>query len=153
MDPVVRVPAGDGSAPRAGRDGFSARGRGEVERALQYAGEASGLKFAVVVREVGGPLRPYAEAVHAGMDDPPRSVLVVLDPAARGLQIVTGQRARRRIPDEACAAVGVAISRAIGEGGLVRGLVIGLQQLGQIAGPPRRRAARPAPGPTADVSG
>ncbi len=129
----MRVPAGDG---------FSTRGRGEVQRALQYAGEASGLKFAVVVREVDGPLRAYAERVHAGMDDPPRSVLLVLDPAVRGLEIVTGDRARRRIPDASCATVSTAIGRAIGEGGIVRGVVTGLQQLGQIAGPPPRRRLR-----------
>lgn len=131
----MRVPTGDG---------FSSRGRGEVRRALQYAGEASGLKFAVVVRDVEGPLRTYAEDVHASMEDPPRSVLVVVDPSARGLEIVTGTRARRRIPDAACDAVAAATSRAIGEGGVVHGLVTGLQQLGQVAGPPRRRARRPA---------
>jgi ribosomal protein S5 len=132
--PVVRVPAGDG---------FTTRERGEVQRALQYAGEASGLKFAVVVREVGGPLRPYAESVQAAMEDPPRSVLVVVDPVARGLEIVTGARARRRIDDASCDSVAAAIVRATGEGGVSRGLVMGLQQLGQIAGPPQRRRTGP----------
>lgn len=128
-------------------DGFSSRGRGEVQRALQYAGEASGLKFAVVLHDVGGPVRAYAEQVHAEMADPDRSVLVVVDPTARELQIVTGRRSGRRIDDEACAVVAASIGRVIGEGYLVRALVSGLQQLGQIAGPPRRRAA-----PTGDSS-
>ncbi len=110
-----------------------------MQRALQYAGEASGLKFAVVLHDVGGPVRTYAEQVHADMADPDRSVLIVVDPTARALEIVTGRRAGRRIDDDACAAVAASVGRVIGEGYLVRALVSGLQQLGQIAGPPRRR--------------
>ena len=126
------------------RDGFGRRGRGEVERALQYAGEASGLKYAVVVREVEGGVtggvRGYAEGVHAAMADPPRSVLVVVDPQARVVEIVTGTRSARRIPDDACARVADSIGRTAAHGDLVRALVGGLQQLGQVAGPPRATA-------------
>lgn len=122
------------------RDGFGRRGRGEVQRALQYAGEASGLKYAVVVQAADGPVRRWAESVHARMADPPRSVLVVLDPAAHAVEIVTGTRSGRRIPDEACERVADAIGRVAAGGDLVRALVGGLQQLGQIAGPPRATA-------------
>lgn len=121
-----------------GGDGFGRRGRGEVQRALQYAGEASGLKFALVVREVGGPVREWAAATHARMVDPPRSVLIVVDPVAHRMEIVTGQRASARLDDAACDAVAVSAVRTIGGGDLVRGLVSALQQLGQLAGPPRR---------------
>ena len=121
-----------------GGDGFGRRGRGEIQRALQYAGEASGLKFAVVVREVGGPVRAWATATHARMADPPRSVLLVVDPVAHRMEIVTGQRVRARIGDADCDAVAVSAVRTIGAGDLVRGLVSALQQLGQLAGPPRR---------------
>ena len=85
------------------------------------------------------------ERVHADMADPERSVLIVVDANARALEIVTGSRSGRRIDDEACAVVAASIGRVIGEGHLVRALVSGLQQLGQIAGPPRRRTT-----PTAD---
>lgn len=121
-------------------DGFGRRGRGEIQRALQYAGEASGLKFAAVVRDVGGAVREWAERTHARMADPPRSVLLVVDPVAHRMEIVTGQRAGARIDDAACVRVAASAVRIIGRGDLVRGLVSALQQLGQIAGPPRRPA-------------
>lgn len=163
-------------------DGFSTRSRGEIARALQYAGEASGLKYAVVVRrseEPGArgrapkpgladrgpaerwapdpgasdpraaaapqPVRPdtdtWAHDVHARMADPRRSVLVAVDPAARTLRIVTGERSGRRLPDESLAAIATLMSQLFATRGLVPGLVTGLQELGQRAGPPRRRTS------------
>lgn len=131
-------------------DGFSTRSRGEIARALQYAGEASGLKYAVVVRGAddrsGGndaqPGRPdtdsWAAGVHARMADPRRSVLVAVDPAARTLRIVTGERSGRRLPDESLADIARLMSQLFATRGLVPGLVTGLQELGQRAGPPRR---------------
>lgn len=131
-------------------DGFSTRSRGEIARALQYAGEASGLKYAVVVRRVedhpvdgGQPVRPdtdtWASGIHARMADPRRSVLVAVDPAARTLRIVTGERSGRRLPDESLAEIVSLMSQLFATRGLVPGLVTGLQELGQRAGPPRRQ--------------
>lgn len=131
-------------------DGFSTRSRGEIARALQYAGEASGLKYAVVVRRVedhpgdgGQPVRQdtdaWASGIHARMADPRRSVLVAVDPAARTLRIVTGERSGRRLPDESLAEIVSLMSQLFATRGLVPGLVTGLQELGQRAGPPRRQ--------------
>ena len=160
-------PAGDHPRPRD---------RGEINRALQYAGEASGLKYAVAVRgpdesampAVGhdprldadpavGPViaaaplatpapddtRRWASSVHAAMEDPARSVLVAVDPAARAVRIVTGPRSGRRLPDDRLAGIAESMAYLFATRGLVPGLVAGLQQLGQLAGPPPPRRSRP----------
>ena len=140
---------------------------------MQYAGEASGLKYAVAVRGVDEPpTRPrpvsetpstaapavepdlgapsatdtarWAAAVHAAMEDPARSVLVGVDPSARAVRIVTGARSGNRLPDAGVGAIAESMAFLFATRGLVPGLVAGLQQLGQLAGPPPPR--RPAPG-------
>ncbi len=135
----------------SGEPGLRARDRQEIARALQYAGEASGLKYAVAVR---GPdqvtntapvtdTAAWATAVHAGMDDPARSVLVAVDPTARSVRLVTGERSGRRLPDDRLAEIASSMAFLFGTRGLAAGVVGGLQQLGQLAGPPPPRRPRP----------
>lgn len=118
---------------------------------MQYAGEASGLKYAVAVR---GPVPvtdtasvtdtdAWATAVHAGMDDPARSVLVAVDATARSVRLVTGERSGRRLPDDRLAEIASSMAFLFGTRGLAAGVVGGLQQLGQLAGPPPPRRPRP----------
>jgi len=184
---AVPVPAGER---------FSRHSQQEIARALQYAGEASGLKYAVVVREdPGGPAgrggrvrvgrahraaatgsagvpafaggsvgalagasvqasddgptltdtATWASSLHARMEDPARSVLVAVDTGARAVRIVTGARSGRRLPDSELAGVAEVMAHLFATRGLTSGLVAGLQQLGQVAGPPPRTSrARPA---------
>jgi hypothetical protein len=72
------------------------------------------------------------------MEDPRRSVLVAVDPAARSLRIVTGERSGRRLSDETLEDIVSLMAQLFATRGLVPGLVTGLQELGQRAGPPRR---------------
>ena len=168
-----------------GGERFSRHSQQEIARALQYAGEASGLKYAVVVREdpggrrgrrvgaaradgaaatavglgggagapVGAPAdgapatdtAAWASSVHARMEDPARSVLVAVDAGARAVRIVTGARSARRLPDSELAGVAEVMAHLFATRGLTSGLVAGLQQLGQVAGPPPHAPhARPA---------
>lgn len=145
MARAVPVPRGDR---------FTAHGSNEISRALQYAGEASGLKYAVVVRGAGDgtghgvrttaaddlvtDTAAWAAGVHARMVDPPRSVLVAVDTDARAVRVVTGARSGRRLRDDDLIGVVEVMAQLFATRGLVQGLVAGLQQLGQVAGPPRR---------------
>ncbi len=120
-----------------GGETFSPRGRSEVERAARLAGELSGLTFSTYVGAADGDPREFAEALHAELPDAPRSVLVLVDPAGRFLQIVTGRDARRVLHDADCRLVVLGMQSSFADGDLVGGLVTALQQLGEHARRPR----------------
>src|SRR4051812_49335269 len=88
--------------PRKGRvasvptgESLSARERSDIERAAVRAGSATGLVFTVCLLDAGGESRNLARRLHAQLTDSPRAVLVLVDPAARDLEIVTGTIAHR----------------------------------------------------------
>jgi Domain of unknown function (DUF5130) len=120
-----------------GGDTFSPRGRAEVERAARVAGELSGLTFSTYVGAAEGDPRAFAEALHAELPDALKSVLVLVDPSGRSLEIVTGREARRVLPDADCRLVVLSMQSSFADGDLVGGLVTGLQQLGEHARRPR----------------
>jgi uncharacterized membrane protein YgcG len=65
-------------------------------------------------------------------------VLVLVDPAGRGLEIVTGERAKARLPDGECRLAAMSMATAFSAGELVNGLIAGL---GTLADHASRRGA------------
>jgi hypothetical protein len=124
-------------APVASGETFSPRERAEIERAVRIAGELSGLTFSTYVGQVEGDLRAFAAQAHAQLPDPARSVLVLVDPDARRMQILTGREAGRVLSDDDCRLVVLAMQSAFAVGDLVGGIVTGLQQLGEHARRPK----------------
>lgn len=104
---------------------------------MHNAETLSGLTFSLYVGAAEGSSRPYAQQLHAGLDDPGRSVLVLCDPQARALEIVTGAETRRHLDDRACALAAAAMQSSFAVGDIVGGLVLGVQQLGEAARAPR----------------
>jgi uncharacterized membrane protein YgcG len=86
---------------------------------------------------------PRAEAeamfVQSGLHARP-SVLLVVDPKQRRVEIVTGERARRRIPDTDAAAALDAMTAAFRDGDLAGGVVAGVDRLATAAGFGEREA-------------
>ncbi|MFD2081518.1 protein of unknown function [Actinopolymorpha cephalotaxi] len=121
----------------ASGDTLSARERADIERAVRIAEQLSGLSFSVYVGPAEAPARAYAEGLHAELVAPARSVLVMVDPGQRQLEIVTGTEARRFLHDTDCQLVVLAMRSAFADGDLVGGLVSGVQQLGDHARHPR----------------
>jgi uncharacterized membrane protein YgcG len=80
------------------------------------------------------PSRAYAEKLHSQLVHPEGSVLIAVSPNQRVLEIVTGELARRRIPDRAAKLAAMSMSAAFGGGDLAGGLVSGLAQLAGQAG-------------------
>ncbi len=119
-------------------DAFSARQREQLERAVRQAEEISGLPFAVYIGALEGDSLPAARALHASLgsraDD---AVLVVVDPAARRLEIVTGSASRRYLDDAACSLAAVTMTSQFGMGDLSGGIVNGLRSLAEHARHPR----------------
>lgn len=54
-------------------------------------------------------------------------------PARRGLEIVTGERAKRQLPDSQCGLAALTMQASFAAGDLTGGLVTGIQQLGEHA--------------------
>ena len=120
----------------ASGEGFSADQRYEIDRAIRAAETVSRYEFSVYVGGAGGEAGPFAQRLHAALVAPARSVLIMVDPAGRQLQIVTGSVVRRDLPDDSVRLAAVAMESAFGHGDLVGGIKRGLAQLAEAARQP-----------------
>jgi len=113
---------------------LSTRGLLRVDEALRLADASTGLTFSVYIGDLAEPVRESAEALHAELADPARSVLLAISPNQRLLEIVTGSIARRRILDRDCKLAALSMAAAFAGGDLGGGIVAGLAQLADHAG-------------------
>lgn len=100
---------------------------------MEVAEELSHLSFSVYVGSSADRPRSYAEHLHTQLEQPDDSVLVLCDPGARALEIVTGARARRVLDDFDCRLAAASMRTSFQAGDMLGGLVNGVQQLGQAA--------------------
>lgn len=130
--PAVEEPAVAGSRKRA----ITRRERKAVDRAVHDAEAKTGLQFCVYLGAAEGDSRQHAESlfVQAGLHERP-SVLLLVAPDNRRVEIVTAPAVRDRLTDVACAEAIDAMTPAFAEGRYVDGLVLGLARLADAAGP------------------
>jgi hypothetical protein len=114
-------------------DDLSFGDRRRVDAALATAERVSELDFAAYVGAAGDNAREHALALHSHLERPERSVLVLCDPAARALEIVTGSSTRQFLDDTACRLAVATMTSSFLAGDVVGGLVRGIQQLGEAA--------------------
>jgi uncharacterized membrane protein YgcG len=105
-----------------------------LDEALRQADQSTGLIFSVYVGDLDEPVRGHAEKLHGQLANPDQSVLLAISPNQRVLEIVTGARARRRIPDRAAKLAALSMAAAFSGGDLAGGTVAGLAQLADRAG-------------------
>jgi hypothetical protein len=96
--------------------------RGRIARAVDAADAATGLRFRVVVGDLGSEESSLQPPLRSG-------VLIAVDPVGRRLEIVTGSDAARQISDRTCALASLAMTSSFAAGDLVGGLRNGLQVL------------------------
>ena len=125
---MVQVPAGEA---------FTARERYDIDKAIRDAETVSRYEFSVFVGASEGETRPFAERLHATLTAPARSVLVMVDPSARILEIVTGSEVRRDLGDREVDLAALAMQSAFAAGDLVGGICRGLGMLAEHARRPR----------------
>ena len=118
---------------------FSDAQRSEIDKAIRDAETLSRLEFSVYVGRADGETRPFAERLHAALATPDRSVLVLVDPAAQLLEVVTGPTARRALDDAEVKLATLAMQSAFAAGDIVGGITRGLQQLAEHARRPELR--------------
>jgi hypothetical protein len=128
------VPAGRAVAPG---DPFSPSELSRIEWGIRNAETLSGLAFSVYVGASEEDPRRYAIRLHAALNDPAGSVLVMCDPAFRALEVISGSRAKRTLDDIECGLAVASMQSSFVAGDLVGGLVLGIQQLGEAARSPR----------------
>lgn len=117
----------------AAGDAFSASERLDIDRAIRHAETLCRFEFSVYVGGSDGETRPFAERLHAALIAPSRSVLVMVDPAARILEIVTGTETRRVLDDAEVALAALSMRTAFAAGDLVGGISAGVTQLAEHA--------------------
>jgi hypothetical protein len=105
-----------------------------LDEALRLADRSTGLTFSVYVGDLDEPTRAAAEKLHSQLPDPDNSVLIAVSPNQRVLEIVTGAKARRRIPDRSAKLAALSAVAAFAGGDLTGGIVTALAQLAEYAG-------------------
>lgn len=125
---MVQVPGGDA---------FSSSERQEIDKAIRDAETVCRYEFSVFVGSSEGETRPFAERLHAALSTPDRSVLVMVDPSARIVEIVTGGEVRRDLEDHEVELAALDMQSAFAAGDLVGGITRGVMMLAEHARRPR----------------
>lgn len=112
---------------------FTARQLWRIDEALSAADRETGLVFSVYVGDLADPTRATAERLHDQIDGTDRAVLLAISPNQRVLEIVTGPRAARRLPDRVCALAALSMTASFEQGDLATGVVTGLRMLADQA--------------------
>jgi len=117
-------------------DAFSSAQEAEIDRAIRGAETSCRFEFSVYVGAVDGDPHGYAHRLHASLVSPDRSVLVLVDPAGRAIEVVTGSVVRRSLSDDAVRLAAAGMQSAFAAGDLVGGIKHGVGQLAESARQP-----------------
>jgi len=128
------VTAGEQTQTLPDEGPFTTRQLLRLDDALRTADETTGLTFSVYCGDLAEPVRETAEKLHSELADPANSVLLAASPNQRQLEIVTGERARKRLHDRDCKLAAFSMAAAFNGGDLAGGFVSGLAMLVNLAG-------------------
>ena len=118
-----------------------------IQQAIESCRTQNGLDVSVLVGDLAlddlGQFRAAAERLHAALGEQrsPSAVLVVVAPGQHRVEVVTGPKVRRRVPDRVCALAVLSMTTAFSGGDLAGGIVDALRQFADSAG---RREPLPA---------
>ena len=121
----------------AAGDPFSAAERAALDAAIRKAEQLSRAEFSVFVGKAEGEARAFATRLHNSLVAPARSVLIMVDPNARAIEVVTGAFVRRTLSDSEVELAVIAMQTAFAEGDLVGGLRRGIALLADHARSPQ----------------
>jgi uncharacterized membrane protein YgcG len=115
---------------------FSSGERHEIDRCIRAAEQASRYEFSVYVGRAEGEPKAFAKRLHASLVAPPRSILILVDPVDRALEVVTGVDVRRNLTDREVELAVLEMQSAFASGDLVGGLKRGISMLADHARAP-----------------
>jgi uncharacterized membrane protein YgcG len=120
----------------AAGDRFTASERVALDETIRKAEQLSRVEFSVFVGHAETEPRAFALSLHAALAAPARSVLVMVDPDARAVEVVTGSEVRRTLRDQQVELAVATMQSLFAAGDLVGGLRRGVQMLAEHARPP-----------------
>jgi uncharacterized membrane protein YgcG len=120
----------------AGGDRLGAAGRAALDDTIRKAERVSRVEFSVFVGHAEGEPREFARSLHAQLVAPSRSILVMVDPDRRAVEVVTGSEVRRTLSDPQVELAVAAMQSQFVDGDLVGGLRRGIQLLAENARAP-----------------
>jgi Domain of unknown function (DUF5130) len=120
----------------AGGEPFSAAQRAEIDRAIRGAETTCRFEFSVYVGASDGESHPFAQRLHAALASPARSVLILVDPGARLIEVVIGSVVRRSLSGDSVRLAVAGMQSAFAGGDLVGGIKHGVAQLADAARAP-----------------
>lgn len=118
-------------------DGFTAAERQQIDRAVRDAELVCRFEFSVYVGSTDGAPREYAERLHGSLVAPDRTVLVLVDPAGRALEVVTGAKVRHQLEDHEVELAVMEMKSQLAYGDLVGAITRGINRLAAYARKPR----------------
>lgn len=120
-----------------GEAGFTAEQKYDIDKAIRAAETVCRYEFSVYVGLSDQSPRPFAEKLHSALIAPERSVLILVDPTSRALEIITGPVVRRDLDDSAVKLAAVSMQSAFVAGDLVGGIKRGVASLAEAARKPQ----------------
>ena len=127
----------------AGGDPFRSVDRVELDETIRKAEQLARVEFSVFVGNAEGEPREFAAGLHATLAAPARSILVMVDPTQRLLEVVTGSHVRRTLSDNEVELAVAAMQSDFAADDLVGGLRRGIQMLAEHARAPQTLHAGP----------
>ena len=118
-------------------DPFSSAQRSALDQTVRKAEQLCRLEFSLFIGRAEGDPRTFATSLHNSLVAPSRSILIMVDPTAKALEIVTGGFARRRLDDHKVDLAAATMSASFAAGDLAGGLRRGVQQLAENARAPQ----------------
>ncbi len=120
----------------AAGDHFTNAERFALDEAIRKAEQLSRAEFSVFVGHAESDPREFATRLHNSLVAPARSILIMVDPEQRALEVVTGGYVRRTLSDSEVDLAVLAMQTDFAAGDLVGGLKRGIQLLADHARSP-----------------
>ena len=114
---------------------LSSRERADLDKAIRAAEQSCRFEFSVFIGSADGDARVYAQRLHTSLVAPTHSVLVMVDPAARVIEVVTGAEVRRHLSDREVELAILAMQTDFAADDFVGGLKRGISMLAEHARP------------------
>ena len=118
-------------------DPFTSAEHAALDATIRRAEQLCRMEFSIFVGNAEGEPRDFATSLHNTLVAPSRSILVMVDPTRRVLQLVTGAYVRRTLTDREVALAALHMPQAFATGDLAGGLRRGIEMLAEHARPPR----------------
>ena len=114
---------------------LSSSERAALDLTIRKAEQLCRAEISVFVGHSDGDPHDFATSLHNSLVAPARTILVMVDPTARAIEVVTGAHVRHTLSDHQADLAIATMASCFADGDLVGGLRRGIQQLAESARP------------------